>query len=126
MSKLQAPLVGPTYSTTLWEAGEIVRGERGLFWGPTSMVPQPYDFVQFWQQLKWFVGAGNRIADMRDVRARHDQKFEVPRVANSRPRTLLRRACYFNSVQRSCRHGLLLSDMCRPWKACRVNGCSAS
>ena len=22
------------------------------------MVPQPYDFVQFWQQLKWFVGAG--------------------------------------------------------------------
>jgi cytochrome b subunit of formate dehydrogenase len=40
----------------LWRA--FGRGERGLFWGPTSMVPQPSDFVQFWQQLKWFVGAG--------------------------------------------------------------------
>lgn len=39
-----------------WRA--FVRRERGLLWGPTSMVPQPYDFVQFWQQLKWFVGAG--------------------------------------------------------------------
>jgi cytochrome b subunit of formate dehydrogenase len=39
-----------------WRA--FVRRERGLFWGPTSMVPQPSDFVQFWQQLKWFVGAG--------------------------------------------------------------------
>jgi cytochrome b subunit of formate dehydrogenase len=39
----------------LWRA--LVRRERGLFWGPTSMVPQPSDFVQFWQQLKWFAGA---------------------------------------------------------------------
>lgn len=41
-----------------WRA--FVRREPGLFWGPTSMVPQPYDFVQFWQQLRWFVGAGTR------------------------------------------------------------------
>jgi cytochrome b subunit of formate dehydrogenase len=34
------------------------RGERGLFWGPASMTPQPRDFVQFWQQLKWFAGRG--------------------------------------------------------------------
>lgn len=40
----------------VWRA--FGKGERGLLWGPTSMVPQPYDFVQFWQQVKWFVGAG--------------------------------------------------------------------
>jgi cytochrome b subunit of formate dehydrogenase len=34
------------------------RGERGLFWGPTSMVPQPRDFVQLAQQIRWFFGAG--------------------------------------------------------------------
>jgi cytochrome b subunit of formate dehydrogenase len=39
-----------------WRA--FVHGERGLFWGPTSMTPQPRDFVQFWQQLKWFVDRG--------------------------------------------------------------------
>ena len=43
-------------ANVLWRA--VVRGERGLFWGPTSMVPQPSDFVQFGQQLRWFVGAG--------------------------------------------------------------------
>jgi len=44
----------------LWRA--FVNGERGLFWGPTSMVPQPRDFVQFYQQIKWFVGLGPRPA----------------------------------------------------------------
>jgi cytochrome b subunit of formate dehydrogenase len=37
-----------------WRA--FVRGEKGLFWGATSMVPQPRDFVQFYQQIKWFFG----------------------------------------------------------------------
>jgi len=37
-----------------WRA--FVRGETGLFWGPTSMVPQPRDFTQFWQQMQWFFG----------------------------------------------------------------------
>lgn len=41
-----------------WRA--FVRGERGLFWGPTSMVPQPRDVVQLFQQIRWFVGAGPR------------------------------------------------------------------
>jgi cytochrome b subunit of formate dehydrogenase len=46
-----------------WHVGTVgwrafVRGERGLFWGPTSMTPQWRDVVQFWQQLKWFVGRG--------------------------------------------------------------------
>jgi cytochrome b subunit of formate dehydrogenase len=40
----------------LWRA--LVRHEHGLFWGPTSMVPQPSDFVQFGQQVKWFFSAG--------------------------------------------------------------------
>ena len=39
-----------------WRA--FARGERGLLWGPTSMTPQPRDYIQFWQQLKWFVGRG--------------------------------------------------------------------
>jgi cytochrome b subunit of formate dehydrogenase len=40
----------------VWRA--FARGERGLFWGPTSMVPQPRDVVQLIQQIRWFVGAG--------------------------------------------------------------------
>ena len=40
----------------------FVRGERGLFWGPTSMVPQPRDVVQLLQQIRWFFGAGPRPA----------------------------------------------------------------
>ena len=47
----------------VWHAGGIawrafVRGERGLFWGPDSMVPQPRDVVQFFEQLKWFFNRG--------------------------------------------------------------------
>ena len=46
-----------------WHVGNILwrafaRGERGLFWGPTSMVPQPRDVVQLAQQIRWFLGAG--------------------------------------------------------------------
>jgi cytochrome b subunit of formate dehydrogenase len=48
-------------SAVAWHVGTVcwrafVRGERGIFWGPTSMVPQPRDAVQFWQQVKWFFG----------------------------------------------------------------------
>lgn len=46
-----------------WHVGNIgwrafARGERGLFWGPTSMTPQWRDVVQFGQQVKWFFGRG--------------------------------------------------------------------
>jgi cytochrome b subunit of formate dehydrogenase len=41
-----------------WRA--FVRGERGLLWGPTSMMPQPRDAVDFYRQLKWFAGLGPR------------------------------------------------------------------
>ena len=43
-----------------WRA--FVRGERGLFWGPTSMVPQPRDVIDFYRQMKWFVRGGERPA----------------------------------------------------------------
>jgi cytochrome b subunit of formate dehydrogenase len=39
-----------------WRA--FVRGERGLFWGPDSMMPQPKDFADFYGQMKWFLGLG--------------------------------------------------------------------
>jgi cytochrome b subunit of formate dehydrogenase len=39
-----------------WRA--FVRGEKGLFWGPDSMVPQPRDFADFYGQMTWFVGLG--------------------------------------------------------------------
>ena len=41
-----------------WRA--FVRGERGLLWGPTSMVPQWRDAVQLVQQFRWFLGVGPR------------------------------------------------------------------
>ena len=42
----------------LWRA--FVRGERGLLWGPTSMMPQPRDFRDFFRQMRWFFGAAER------------------------------------------------------------------
>jgi cytochrome b subunit of formate dehydrogenase len=41
-------------SDVFWRA--FVKGESGIFWGPTSMVPQPRDFQQFGQQMLWFFG----------------------------------------------------------------------
>jgi cytochrome b subunit of formate dehydrogenase len=48
-----------------WHVGNVfwrafARGERGIFWGPTSMVPQPHDFRQFVQQLRWFLVGGTK------------------------------------------------------------------
>ena len=45
-------------ANVLWRA--FVRGEKGLFWGPSSMVPQPKDFVDFYRQFKWFFERGAR------------------------------------------------------------------
>jgi cytochrome b subunit of formate dehydrogenase len=47
----------------VWHVGDVcwrafVRGEKGLFWGPDSMTPQPKDFTDLYGQLKWFVGLG--------------------------------------------------------------------
>jgi len=38
----------------------FVLGERGIFWGPTSMIPQPRDLFDIIAQVKWFVGMGPR------------------------------------------------------------------
>jgi cytochrome b subunit of formate dehydrogenase len=38
----------------------IIRGKRGIFWGPDSMVPQPHDLVQIFQHVRYFVGLGPR------------------------------------------------------------------
>jgi len=48
-----------------WHVADVfwrgfVRGEKGLFWGPTSMVPQPRDFRDFFGMMKWFLGFGRR------------------------------------------------------------------
>jgi cytochrome b subunit of formate dehydrogenase len=37
-----------------------VRQDYGIFWGPNSMVPQPNDLVQMYQQFRWFFGQGPR------------------------------------------------------------------
>ncbi len=65
-----AGLVHRAFGATLlaavaWHVGNVlwrafVKGESGLLWGPTSMVPQPRDFVQFGHQLRWFAGLGPR------------------------------------------------------------------
>ena len=50
-------------AAVVWHVGNVlyravVRREKGLFWGPTSMVPQPRDFVDLYRQIKWFFGLG--------------------------------------------------------------------
>jgi cytochrome b subunit of formate dehydrogenase len=40
--------------------GIFIRGERGLLWGPASMVPQPRDLVEMYQHVKWFLRVGPR------------------------------------------------------------------
>jgi len=48
-----------------WHVGNVfyrafARGEKGLFWGPTSMVPQPRDVADLYRQMQWFAGLGPR------------------------------------------------------------------
>ena len=40
----------------------LVRRDRGILWGPHSMVPQPRDLVQIYQNVRWFLGRGPRPA----------------------------------------------------------------
>ena len=41
----------------LWR---LVKGDRGLLWGPTSMVPQPRDVREFVAHVRWFFHQGPR------------------------------------------------------------------
>jgi cytochrome b subunit of formate dehydrogenase len=38
----------------------LVRGEKGLFWGPMSLVPQPKDFRDLFAHLRYFFYLGER------------------------------------------------------------------
>ncbi|HEX7439105.1 MAG TPA: cytochrome c3 family protein [Caldimonas sp.] len=38
--------------------GALVKKERGYFWGPRSMVPQPRDLVDLWAMTKFFLYIG--------------------------------------------------------------------
>ncbi len=47
----------------LFHAGNILyrglaKGERGLLWGPASLVPQPRDFADLYQHFRWFFRRG--------------------------------------------------------------------
>ncbi len=52
-----------TFSYFAWHLGMLVHGlivkkERGYFWGPNSMTPQPRDIVDLWGMLKFFLYLG--------------------------------------------------------------------
>ena len=40
----------------------VVKKERGLLWGPNSMVPQPADFKDFFANIRYFLYFGERPA----------------------------------------------------------------
>jgi thiosulfate reductase cytochrome b subunit len=40
----------------------VFKKERGLFWGPNSMVPQPKDFADFFANIRYFFYLGDRPA----------------------------------------------------------------
>jgi cytochrome b subunit of formate dehydrogenase len=41
-------------------ARRLLRKDWGILWGPNSMVPQPRDIVQIYQNFRWFFGLGPR------------------------------------------------------------------
>jgi len=40
----------------------VFQKEKGLLWGPNSMVPQPQDFRDFWGNIRYFLYVGKRPA----------------------------------------------------------------
>ena len=40
----------------------FLRGERGILWGPSSLVPQPRDLMDIIGHVRWFLGRGPRPA----------------------------------------------------------------
>jgi cytochrome b subunit of formate dehydrogenase len=60
LHKLCAVLISAAF---LYHVGEIlfraiIKKERGLFWGPNSMIPQPRDIVDLYKQARWFLWMG--------------------------------------------------------------------
>ncbi len=54
-----------TFGYFAWHLGALALGwlvnkERGYFWGPRSMVPQPRDILDLWAMVKYFLYLGPR------------------------------------------------------------------
>ncbi|HVO90427.1 MAG TPA: cytochrome b/b6 domain-containing protein, partial [Casimicrobiaceae bacterium] len=49
-----------THLLMLVQRAVAKRNFLGMIWGPESMVPQPQDIIDIWNNFKWFVGRGPR------------------------------------------------------------------
>ena len=38
----------------------VIKRERGMLWGPRSLVPQPRDLREIYHHMRWFLGLGKR------------------------------------------------------------------
>jgi cytochrome b subunit of formate dehydrogenase len=38
----------------------VVKRDWHILWGPTSMIPQPRDFIELYRHVRWFLGMGPR------------------------------------------------------------------
>ncbi|MBI3048005.1 MAG: hypothetical protein HYY76_06805 [Acidobacteria bacterium] len=57
-----ASLIAVSLVHVSWIALRVLRGERGVLWGPTSLVPQPRDLVELYRHVRWFLWRGPKPA----------------------------------------------------------------
>jgi thiosulfate reductase cytochrome b subunit len=56
LHRIFATLLLVTFAVhVVWIVSRVFRGERGLLWGPTSLVPQPKDLVDLYHHVRWFL-----------------------------------------------------------------------
>jgi cytochrome b subunit of formate dehydrogenase len=55
-------LIAVFLTHVIWMGRRLLTGERGLFWGPTSLVPQPKDLSDLVHHVKWFLRRGPKPA----------------------------------------------------------------
>ncbi len=55
-------LIGVFLAHVGWILARLARGERGILWGPTSLVPQPRDFIDLVRHFRWFLWRGPKPA----------------------------------------------------------------
>jgi cytochrome b subunit of formate dehydrogenase len=62
LHRVFATMLIAVFVAHLWRLVErvAVRKDYGIFWGPSSMVPQPRDLVDMYQHVLWFIGLGKR------------------------------------------------------------------
>ena len=51
-------LIGVFATHVAWVVVRLARRERGILWGPTSLVPQPRDVVDLYRHVRWFLWRG--------------------------------------------------------------------